>query len=58
MLVNYVGPCRDGVEIGATGQVVAPGETVDVPDDLGAALLEQPDNWQPAKPAKTSPKEG
>lgn len=31
-----------------------PGETVEVPDDIGAAALEQPDNWAPetSKPPK------
>lgn len=43
------------LEIVATGQLVAPGKTVDVPDDLGNSLLEQPANW--AKPT-TKPKEG
>jgi len=26
--------------------LVEPGEAIEVADDLGAALLEQPDNWQ------------
>lgn len=34
------------LEIAATGQVVEPGETVEVDDDLGAGLVEQPDNWK------------
>lgn len=41
------------LEIAATGDVVEPGASVTVDDELGAALLEQPDNWQPAK---TKPK--
>lgn len=40
------------LEIAATGQVAEPEASVDVPDDIGALLLEQPDNWQPAKPSK------
>lgn len=43
------------LEIGATCQVVEPGDTVDVDDVLGAALLEQPANWQAVKSPK-SPK--
>lgn len=31
-----------------------PGETVDVPDEVGNAALEQPDSW--AKPAPPKPK--
>lgn len=54
MRIKYVGPCGDGVEIAATGQVVAKGEVVDVSDELGAGLLEQPENWQPASPAKAT----
>jgi len=38
-------------EIVATGQIVNPGETVEVDDDLGASLCEQPDNWHPKKTA-------
>lgn len=54
MKVTYVGPFADGVEIAATGQVVKPGESVEVDAALGAALCEQPSNWAPAeqKPAK------
>lgn len=33
------------VEIAATGDVVAPGETVEVDDDLGKRLCEQADAW-------------
>lgn len=39
----YVIPLPGGGEIVADANAV-----VDVPDDLGARLLEQPDNWQPA----------
>lgn len=49
MKVTYVGPYADGVEIAATGQVVAPGETVEVPDNLGALLVEQ-EYWKGTKP--------
>lgn len=33
------------LQIAATGQYVEPGATVDVDDELGAALIEQPANW-------------
>jgi hypothetical protein len=37
------------LEIAATGQLVEPGEIADVDPDLGASLLEQPDNWGPPR---------
>lgn len=40
------------LEIAATFQVVEHGETVEVPDDLGASLCEQPANWEPVKAPK------
>lgn len=40
----------DAREIGVTGQVVQPGETVTVDDELGASLCEQPANWLSATP--------
>lgn len=40
-------------EIAATGQIVDAGETVEVDDDLGRSLCEQPANWAEAKPTKT-----
>ena len=48
MRVTYIGPYSEGAEIAATGQVVMPGETVEVPDELGAALCEQTSNWSAA----------
>jgi hypothetical protein len=49
MRVRYIGPCcdADGVEIAATGQQVARGATVEVDDELGLSLCDQPDNWAP-----------
>lgn len=38
-----------------TGQVVEPGETVEVDDELGASLCEQPANWASATP-RSKPK--
>lgn len=40
------------LEIAATGERVEPGDTAEVDDDLGKSLLEQPDNWAPAKSEK------
>lgn len=43
-------------EIGPTGQVVQPGETVDVPKPLAEALLRQTDAWgTPTTKAPTKP---
>lgn len=54
--LTYVGP-HDAVHVPAIGADVARGETLDVADaELAAALLEQTDNWQPAKPAPARPK--
>ncbi len=33
--------------IGVTGQIVEPGEEIEVADDLGRSLLEQPARWAP-----------
>jgi hypothetical protein len=52
MEIRYVGPF-DLVEIADAGVEVAKGDTVTVDDDLAVRLCEQPDNWQPVKPAKT-----
>lgn len=41
-----------GLEIAASGQLVEPGETAEVDAELGASLLEQPDNWSAVKPSK------
>lgn len=55
--ITYVGP-HDLVEIAATGQVVAHGDTVDVDDALAASLCEQTDNWTPVAAARgKAPKE-
>ena len=54
MKLIYQGPFRDGVVIAmpAGPELHArPGEVVEVPDDLAKALLEQPDNWAPARGA-------
>jgi hypothetical protein len=42
-------------EIAATGQLVQPGETIEVDDDLGASLCEQVDVWADATP-RSKPK--
>lgn len=41
------------VEIPDVGEVGA-GETIEVPDDLGASLCEQVDNWEQSKSKKGS----
>lgn len=43
MELRYVGP-HDAVDI--LGRTVARGETITIDKKQGAALLEQPDNWQ------------
>ena len=46
------------LELIAAGRLVNPGETIDVPDELGKSLCEhQPANWKKATKS-TSPKEG
>ena len=55
MKLTYTGP-HDEVEIPSAGVVCKRGESVEVPEELGASLLEQADNWQPVK-ATTSKKE-
>ncbi|RKT49359.1 SAP domain-containing protein [Saccharothrix australiensis] len=51
MLVRYDGP-HEAVEVPAAGLIVARGDTVEVPDALGARLVEQA-GWTdpPAQPA-------
>lgn len=48
MKVSYVGS-YDEVEVPSVGVVCKRGAEVEVPDSLGKALLEQPENWQPVK---------
>ena len=47
-LIRYVG-AHDEVTITVAGHDidVANGATVDVPNEVAAGFLEQPDNWQP-----------
>lgn len=45
MKVKYVGPYESVSLSPGGGRTVAHGETIKVPDELGASLLEQPDNW-------------
>jgi hypothetical protein len=57
--LTYVGPF-DAVVIDVAPQLavtVAHGDDVEVSDQLGESLLDQPDNWQPAKAAKPAAKE-
>ncbi len=56
MRVQYVGPSRGGVEIfppgSATYTVVPHLGVVEVDDEYGASLLDQPGNWQMAEGAE------
>ena len=45
MFVKYIGRIRGKVDVPEIGGFVTPGEPVEVEDDLGNRLLEQPDNW-------------
>lgn len=56
MKVKNVSSLGD-LAVPALGLAVLAGEVIDVSDEAGAALLEQPDNWAPAdgKPAKKDP---
>lgn len=48
--IRYVGPF-DAVDVPGLGLNIS--GIVDCPDDLAASLLEQEDNWKPAKAAKS-----
>jgi len=67
MKVRYIGPHVDGVEVvtaGFAGQdaprvKVAHGEAFETTKEHAELLLQQPDNWEAAKPAaKPKTKEG
>ena len=49
MKIRYVGQ-DTGLQIAATGQVVNPGDTIEVSDPLGKSLTQQ-DIWEPVKAA-------
>lgn len=53
MKIEYVG-VFDEVIVPRHDLVAKRNEVIEVADDVAAALLEQPDNWQPA----TAPKAG
>lgn len=55
MRVTYEGPL-DAVELADHPVVVARGEAVDVPDELGARLIEQ-GCWTEARPSRTTRKD-
>lgn len=42
------------LQIAATSDVVEPGESVEVDEDLGKSLLEQPTNWAKGGGPKTT----
>lgn len=53
-LIRYVGPHDEVViTVAEIEHVVARQATVDVPAEVAVGFLEQPDNWQPVKAAKT-----
>jgi hypothetical protein len=54
--VVYVGPAAFGVEVVVDGvaRLALPGEPFDASEAAAASLLEQPDNWQAVKPAKSN----
>lgn len=43
MRIKYTGPHEDGVHVPELGRDVAPGEIIDVPDDIGARMAESAD---------------
>ncbi len=47
MLIRNVSPVGD-LDVPDLRRIVAAGEVIDVPDELGAALLDQPANWAAA----------
>lgn len=52
-ITNITNRTRD---IGVTGQVAGPGETIEVDDDIGKSLCEQEDRWKSAKKDETPKK--
>ena len=53
MRIRNLNPIGE-VEVPSLGRVVAAGEVIDVPDEVGAALLDQPMNWA-AVPTNDTP---
>lgn len=47
----------EAVFVPAIDQVVDAGAEIEVDDELGSSLLEQPDNWKSVKPKPTEAKE-
>jgi hypothetical protein len=51
MKLRYHGPMTEGVVVPDIGdQVIEPGKSIEVPDDIAKNLLDQPDNWSSAEP--------
>lgn len=48
MKIRYIGPLTDGAEFAPTGDVVYPGDVLEVDDELGIVACEQTTNWEPA----------
>lgn len=51
--IMYVGDSPEAYVVALDG-IVPHGVAIDVDDDIAAALLEQPGNWQPADTKKTT----
>lgn len=54
MLIRNINPLGE-VEVPLLRRIVAAGEVIDVPDEVGAALLDQPMNWIAADPTTDAP---
>jgi len=54
MRIRYIGRSRDGAQV-YSGSLVPYGGDIELPDDLGASLCEQTDEWEAAKPTKSKP---
>lgn len=56
MRIKYTGPHEDGVHVPELGRDVAPGEIIDVPDDIGARMAESAD-WHTTSRGKKGEEE-
>jgi hypothetical protein len=56
MKIRNVSPIGD-LDFPMLGRIVAAGEVIEVPDEVGAALLDQPANWAAVKSPTKSEKE-
>ena len=51
MKVKYIGPFVEGVYVPAVDLEAKPGDIIEVSDDLGVSLCDQPSNWEPGDKA-------